>query len=191
MFRFSCLARQLVRVSWIACSQRIKASVCAAPGRDAAYTPVDSLGNSVNGALLEVGVEDMGEELLVEICNQNHEVIAMNTLHLSDMWEVRRILIVHLCGPLIFRTLPNELEMQPDSGDTFYVCFESHTAVIPSIAIHDETRMCLFCRLPTHKPALTSPAPHGTRKGSSASCHAKADLRNRLSRLCLVSAGSS
>ena len=31
---------------------------------------MDSLGNSVNGALLEVGVEDMQEELLIEICNQ-------------------------------------------------------------------------------------------------------------------------
>lgn len=60
----------------------------SAAGRDAAYTPIDALGNSVNGAELEVGVEDMGEELLVEICNQNHEVIATNALHLSDMWEV-------------------------------------------------------------------------------------------------------
>lgn len=57
-------------------------------GRDAAYTPIDSLGNSINGAELEVGVEEMGEELLVEICNQSHEVIAMNSLYLSDLWEV-------------------------------------------------------------------------------------------------------
>ena len=63
-----------------------------AVGRDAAYTPIDSLGNSVNGAELEVGVEDMGEELMVEICNQNHDVIAMNSLHLSDMWEVSSLL---------------------------------------------------------------------------------------------------
>ena len=60
----------------------------ATAGRDAAYTPVDSLGNSINGAELEIGVEEMGDELLVEICNQGHEVIAMNSLHLSDLYEV-------------------------------------------------------------------------------------------------------
>jgi len=42
----------------------------------------------VNGVELQVGVEEMGEELVVEVCNQNHEVIATNSLHLADMWEV-------------------------------------------------------------------------------------------------------
>lgn len=84
-------------VCFVLCSRKfalqdLQTTAGLLPGRDAAYTPVDSLGNSVNGALLEVGVEDMQEELLIEICNQNHEVIAMNSLHLSDMWEVRLLL---------------------------------------------------------------------------------------------------
>jgi hypothetical protein len=38
---------------------------------------------------LEVNVEEMGEEMVVEICNQGHEVIAQNTISLGAMWEVR------------------------------------------------------------------------------------------------------
>ena len=61
-------------------------------GRDAAYTPIDALGNSINGGELEVNVEDMGEQMVVEICDQAHQVIAMSTIGLAAMWEVRTIL---------------------------------------------------------------------------------------------------
>ena len=58
-------------------------------GRDAAYTPIDALGNSINGGELEVNVEDMGEQMVVEICDQAHQVVAMSTIGLAAMWEVR------------------------------------------------------------------------------------------------------
>ena len=64
-----------------------KTVMCA--GRDAAYTPIDALGNSINGGELEVNVEDMGEQMIVEICDQAHQVIAMSTIGLASMWEVR------------------------------------------------------------------------------------------------------
>ena len=57
-------------------------------GRDAAYTPIDALGNSINGGELEVNVEDMGEQMIVEICDQAHQVIAASTIGLAAMWEV-------------------------------------------------------------------------------------------------------
>ena len=57
-------------------------------GRDAAYTPVDRLGNALNGAELEMSVEQMAEQMLVEICNQAHEVVAMTSVTLEEMWQV-------------------------------------------------------------------------------------------------------
>lgn len=58
-------------------------------GGDAVYSPLDNLGNVVHAADLEVSVEQLGEPMLVEMCTRNHEVLAMATIGLGEMWQVR------------------------------------------------------------------------------------------------------
>ena len=35
-----------------------------------------------------MSVEQMAEQMLVEICNQAHEVVAMTSVTLEEMWQV-------------------------------------------------------------------------------------------------------
>lgn len=78
----------------------------------------------------------MQEELLIEICNQNHEVIAMNSLHLSDMWEVRQlpclfsaICFVFFLAVLLHQTSPPYSAYYLQA----YFLIEAHENLVPCI----------------------------------------------------------
>ena len=51
------------------------------------------MGNSIHGGELEIGVEQLGEPLLVEICDRSHEVIGSASISLNDLWQVSWLLI--------------------------------------------------------------------------------------------------
>lgn len=59
-----------------------------ASGRDAALSPIDHTGHSVNGAELEIAVNETADDLLLEVINSRQEVLAAAVVTISEMLQV-------------------------------------------------------------------------------------------------------